>query len=145
MRLRTNRREGPAGPATERKKGGGGRGSLQNLMPDNGATRTLDTVGIVAGAVPVALLLAGTWGSASTLVSGLLLAAMPAGSTTRIWVHGRPITGFFGGLFAGLGVALILHQFDLWGASEETMVFMPAVFALLGAVRGWWGRAYRTG
>jgi hypothetical protein len=126
-------------------KSGGGKGALQNLMHDNGATRGLDALGVVAGAVPVALLLTGTWGSASTLVSGLLLASMPASSSTRFLVRGRPITGFFGGLLAGLGVALVLHQFDVWGAAEETMLFFPLVLALLGALRGWWGRAYRTG
>ena len=126
-------------------KSGGGRGALQNLMHDNGATRSLDALGVVAGAVPVALLLAGTWGSASTLVSGLLFASMPASSSTRFWVRGRTITGFFGGLLAGLGIALVLHQFDIWGAAEETVLFFPVALALLGAIRGWWGRAYRAG
>ena len=147
--------EKPDAPPTEPTRGtrgsgagaksGGGRGALQNLMHDNGATRGLDALGVVAGAVPVALLLTGTWGSASTLVSGLLLASLPASSSTRFWVRGRPITGFFGGLFAGLGIALVLHQFDIWGAAEETMLFLPGVLAVLGALRGWWGRAYRTG
>jgi hypothetical protein len=133
----------PAGTKGAGTKGGGSKNALRSAMSDGRATHRLDALGIVAGAVPLALFLSGTVGSASALASVLVFAAVEADSSTRFWVRGRTFLGLVGGLLTGLGLALVLHQFDLWALSDTTFVYLPVALAVLGAIRGWWGRAYR--
>jgi hypothetical protein len=123
-------------------KGGGRGNALQEAMHDNKGTRRLDALGVVAGAVPLALFLSGTVGSVSTLASGFFVASLPGDAGTRFWVRGRVVLGSFGGLITGIGLSLVLHQFDIWGLAAESGVYFPLALALLGAIRGWWGRAY---
>jgi len=134
--------KGTRGTPDAGTKSGGSGNALQEAMHDNKATRRLDALGVVAGAVPLALFLTGTVGSVSTLASGLLLTSLPASSGSTFWVRGRVVLGFFAGLITGIGLSIVLHQFDLWGLAAESGVYFPVVLALLGAIRAWWGRAY---
>lgn len=60
----------------------------------------------------------------------------------RVWLRGRPVVGFFGGLLMGLGIALVLHQLDVWPLDTTQGLAFPVAAAVLWAIRGWIGRAF---
>ncbi len=63
----------------------------------------------------------------------------------RVWVRGRPIRGFIGGLFFGLGVALIAHAFKFVPFDDVMFSFFPLGSAVLFGLRAYLGTAYRVG
>ena len=68
----------------------------------------------------------------------------PGMEARRVWVRGRPVLGFVGGLVFGLGVALILLVFNVWALSDLTFFVFPLATAVIGGIRGAIGRAYRV-
>ena len=68
---------------------------------------------------------------------------MSIGIPQRKWATGRPFAGFRGGLFIGLGVALVFHQLSWWVLDVYTLVVLPLLSGLLVAGRAWLGRPYR--
>lgn len=61
-----------------------------------------------------------------------------AGGKDRTWLPGRPLRGFFGGLFLGLGVAVVAQQFGV-GALDRSALWSVLATALLMAIRAWRG------
>ncbi len=62
----------------------------------------------------------------------------------RLWIKGKPVRGFFGGLVFGLGVALVAHAFKLVAFEDRMFTYWPLATAILFAVRGQLGSAYRA-
>jgi putative component of membrane protein insertase Oxa1/YidC/SpoIIIJ protein YidD len=71
-----------------------------------------------------------------------VVARVPSGSS-RVWVRAHPIGGFFSGLVAGLGMAILGQQLSMWTLTILTAIVLPVVIALLCAVRAWKGKAYK--
>jgi hypothetical protein len=71
-------------------------------------------------------------------------AAAAAAGGQGFWLRGRVLRGFFGGLFLGLGAALLLHQFDLWTLDLTEGLIFPMLVAVATAVRAWIGSAFRV-
>ncbi len=82
------------------------------------------------------------------LMGGFLFAAVPTGSGKsagqRRRASGHPVLGFVSGLIFGLGAALLGQQYGKWTLNAETTVVMPVVFAILAAIRGWYGTPYKV-
>jgi hypothetical protein len=79
------------------------------------------------------------------LPESLLGATAPAAagvSYDRVWLRGRPVGGFFGGLLMGLGIAVVLHQLDVWPLDTTQGLAFPLATGVLWAIRGWIGRAF---
>ena len=72
---------------------------------------------------------------------GFAVPAAAAGST-RVWVHGRVIRGFFGGLLLGFGAALILHQLNVWPLDLTQGLLFPLAVAVASAIRAYIGAAF---
>ena len=72
---------------------------------------------------------------------GFAVAASAAGNR-RVWVHGRVVRGFIGGLLLGLGAALILHQLNLWPLDLAQGMVFPLLVAVASAVRAYIGAAF---
>ncbi|MEA2498770.1 MAG: hypothetical protein QOH26_1175 [Actinomycetota bacterium] len=70
--------------------------------------------------------------------------ASDGGSGKRYWVKGRPVMGFFSGLIGGLGATLALQQFGYWPLTMMSAVVFPLSIAVLSALRGWRGTAFKT-
>jgi hypothetical protein len=68
--------------------------------------------------------------------------AASAADRRRVWVHGRVVRGFFGGLLLGLGAALILHQLNVWPLDLAQGLVFPLLVAILSAVRAFLGAAF---
>ena len=70
--------------------------------------------------------------------------AMPvaAAGSSRVWVHGRVVRGFFGGLLLGLGAALILHQLNVWPLDLTQGLLFPLAVAVASAIRAYIGAAF---
>jgi hypothetical protein len=68
---------------------------------------------------------------------------MAVGIPPRKWVSGKTFAGFRGGLFLGIGVALLFHQMSWWVLDVNTLVVLPVLSGLLFAGRAWLGRPYR--
>lgn len=62
----------------------------------------------------------------------------------RVWVKGKPVRGFFGGLAFGLGVALVAHAFKLVAFEDRMFTYWPLATAILFAVRAQLGSAFRV-
>jgi putative component of membrane protein insertase Oxa1/YidC/SpoIIIJ protein YidD len=60
------------------------------------------------------------------------------------WRRGHPVRGFVGGLFAGLGLAVLMQQLGYWILTWENTIAFPLVLALASGWRGWRGRAFRV-
>lgn len=85
---------------------------------------------------------------ADFLIGSLIpLAAMRSGSSKnrRVWTKGKPVLGFFSGLFMGLGATVAAHQFGLWPLTMMTAIAFPLLCAVVGTVRGLRGTAYKVG
>ena len=65
------------------------------------------------------------------------------GVPQRKWASGKPFSGFFAGVWLGLGAALILHQLGWWVLDVNTLVVLPLLSGLLFAGRAWLGQPYR--
>ena len=111
----------------------------EGMLPD-----PLATAGADAGWACLIVLLAVLTGS---LFGGYVVpvAMTPeAGSTNRVWVKGRPALGFFSGLIAGLGATIALQQFGYWPLTIANAIGFPLAIAVLSALRGWRGSAYKV-
>jgi putative component of membrane protein insertase Oxa1/YidC/SpoIIIJ protein YidD len=60
----------------------------------------------------------------------------------RVWRRGRPILGFFSGLFFGLGVSVLLWQYNVWLLTTVTAIVIPVVLGILFGIYAWIGRPY---
>ena len=112
----------------------------QGMLPD-----PLATAGADAGWACLIALLAVLTGS---IFGGYVVpvAMTPAaGSTKRVWVKGRPVLGFFSGLIGGLGATIALQQFGFWPLTIANAIGFPLAIAVLSALRGWRGSAYKVG
>jgi hypothetical protein len=69
-------------------------------------------------------------------------AMTPVWSRT-VWKHGRPILGLVSGLLMGTGITVLLWQYAVWTLNIPTAIGLPAVVAVLGAVRGYIGTPYK--
>jgi len=61
-----------------------------------------------------------------------------------VWVRGHVVRGFIGGLIAGIGIALLFQQLDVWVLNTGTAIVLPVGLAILFAARAWMGRPYRV-
>jgi hypothetical protein len=104
--------------------------------------RTL--VADLAYLVVLALLFFSAYEEVPDLGDSLFLAISAAGGGTGFWVRGRVVRGFLGGLFLGVGVALLLHQFDIWTLDLMEGLVFPLAVAVVSAVRAWVGSAYQA-
>lgn len=57
--------------------------------------------------------------------------------------RGHPVRGFMCGLLAGLGATVFMHQQGYWLLTWLTAFGLPLALAVLFAVRGWRGKAFR--
>lgn len=76
---------------------------------------------------------------------GLALPAAAASSASgqrRVWMHGRVVRGSIGGLLLGLGIALVLQQFDIWPLDLTEGLLFPVGLAIASAVRAYLGSAF---
>jgi hypothetical protein len=71
-----------------------------------------------------------------------LPAGAAAGGPRRVWMHGRIIRGFIGGLLLGAGAALILQQLDVWPLDLTQGLVFPLTVALVSAIRAYLGAAF---
>lgn len=62
----------------------------------------------------------------------------------RVWLRGKPVRGFFGGLLFGLGVALVAHAFKIVPFDDSMFTYFPLGSAVLFALRAHFGSAYRV-
>lgn len=62
----------------------------------------------------------------------------------RVWLGGRPVRGFVGGLLFGLGVALVAHALKIAPLGDSMFTYFPLASAVLFAVRAKVGSAYRA-
>ncbi|MBK5228078.1 MAG: hypothetical protein JJE05_06175 [Actinobacteria bacterium] len=53
----------------------------------------------------------------------------------RVWLRGKPVRGFFGGLLFGLGVALVAHAFKIVPFDDSMFTYFPLGSAVLFALR----------
>jgi putative component of membrane protein insertase Oxa1/YidC/SpoIIIJ protein YidD len=60
-----------------------------------------------------------------------------------VWKHGRPILGLVSGLLMGAGTSVLLWQYAVWTLNVPTAIGLPALTAVLGAVRGFLGTPYK--
>ena len=75
-----------------------------------------------------------------------MMAAVPAAlgmRGKRVWVRGKPVLGFFSGLVMGLGASVAVQQFGIYPLTILTAIVLPLLMAVLGAVRGWRGSAWK--
>ena len=102
--------------------------------------------GIDAGYACLVMIIAGL--VIPRLMSRFLLPlAMAPGagrSSTRIWITGRPVLGFFSGLIGGLGATIALQQFGFWPLTIASAIGFPVAIAILGSLRAWRGMAYKA-
>lgn len=76
---------------------------------------------------------------------GLALVKKPSrtpAAQVRVWRRGRPVLGFFSGLVFGIGVSVLLWQYDVWLLSVLTAIVVPVVLGILFGVYAWIGRPY---
>jgi hypothetical protein len=71
------------------------------------------------------------------------MAAASSGGSQRIWVRGHPVAGFVSGLFAGLGLTVLIQQFALWPLTIATAIVFPILVGIVGGLRAWRGRPFR--
>jgi putative component of membrane protein insertase Oxa1/YidC/SpoIIIJ protein YidD len=84
-------------------------------------------------------------GLAAAAVTGLGGGPGPDDPPGRVfWRRGHPVRGFVGGLFAGLGLAVLMQQLGYWILTWENTIAFPLVLALASGWRGWRGRAFRV-
>lgn len=62
----------------------------------------------------------------------------------RVWLRGKPVRGFFGGLLFGLGVALVTHALKIAPFDDSMFTYFPLGSAVLFALRAKFGSAYRV-
>jgi putative component of membrane protein insertase Oxa1/YidC/SpoIIIJ protein YidD len=60
----------------------------------------------------------------------------------RVWRRGRPILGFFSGLFFGLGATVLLWQYNVWLLTTVTAIVLPVVLGILFGIYAWIGRPF---
>jgi hypothetical protein len=60
----------------------------------------------------------------------------------RVWRRGRPILGFFSGLVFGIGVSVLLWQYNVWLLTTVTAIVVPVVLGILFGIYAWIGRPY---
>ena len=133
-------------PSAEDIKGDFGK-DVDNILgikpkPDRAATAVAD------GGITMVGCLGGV---AADLFYDAILGALPftslaagEGAGRRIWVKGHPVRGFFMGLIMGLGTTVAIQQFGYWALDIKTAIVFPLTTAVLGAIRGWRGVAYRV-
>jgi hypothetical protein len=85
-------------------------------------------------------------GAGAFLLTWPLLTAAPDDDTNtkRIWRKGHPVLGFFSGLIFGLGLAITLQQLGHWTLNVGTVVAGPVLAAIVGAIRGRRGTAFKV-
>jgi hypothetical protein len=120
----------------------GGADQVPNLKHDPRPGTMVSAVMVAATAAAAALAASGAVELPESLI-GLAAPAATAGARgDRVWLRGRPVGGFFGGLLLGLGLALIVHQFGVWPLDTTQGLAFPLASAVLWAVRGGIGRAF---
>jgi hypothetical protein len=82
------------------------------------------------------------WGAGA--VGGLLSAPRRPDADGRFWRRGHPVRGFIGGLFTGLGLAVLMQQRGYWVLTWQNAIAFPLVLALVFGWRGWRGRPFRV-
>jgi putative component of membrane protein insertase Oxa1/YidC/SpoIIIJ protein YidD len=118
----------------------------EGAEPDSEARRRSE--GAVGGCLAIlALFLFGTqgegmWGAGA--VGGLLSAPRTPDADGRFWRRGHPVRGFIGGLFTGLGLAVLMQQRGYWVLTWQNAIAFPLVLALVFGWRGWRGRPFRV-
>lgn len=60
-----------------------------------------------------------------------------------VWLPGKPIRAFIGGLFLGLGVSLIAHALKLVAFEDGPFTYVPLAFGVAAAVRARLGTPYK--
>ena len=81
------------------------------------------------------------------IVDPWFFAAVPVGlgsDRRRVRVRGHAVLGFFGGIVAGVGLAVAGQQLNLYPLTIRTAVVYPVCVGLLGAARAWRGRAWKV-
>lgn len=109
------------------------------VAPDKWRTRAVDLAYLAALALVFYLAYDKILDFGDSL--GLALPAMAAGQR-RVWVHGRVIRGFIGGLVLGFGGALILQQLDVWPLDLTQGLVFPIGIAIVSALRAYLGAAF---
>jgi hypothetical protein len=112
------------------------------IRPDRGRTSAADLAYLVILALFFWLCLEEMIDFGESIGFAAPAAAAAAAGTHRMWVRGRVVRGFFGGLFLGLGAALLLHQFDVWVLDLTQGLIFPLGVAVITALRAWVGSAY---
>lgn len=69
-------------------------------------------------------------------------AAAGASAARRVWVHGRVLRGFIGGFLFGVGLALVLHQLDVWPLDLTQALVFPVMVGIASAARAYIGSAF---
>lgn len=116
--------------------------ATREIIPDAKATFGADAAAIVLLVILLLIfLIIGLLDPSVALLVPLM--NVPDGNDRSIWVKGSAVGGFFGGLLLGLGIALLCQQFAISALDRGALAFLVAA-AVLGAVRGWRGRAFTT-
>lgn len=93
----------------------------------------------------ISMLLVPMWAAVGTGGGALVVRPMPTGPVhwkRRIWRRGRPIAGFVSGLLFGLGVTVLLWQYDVWLLDILTAIVFPVVLGVLFGAYAWRGKPY---
>jgi hypothetical protein len=109
-------------------------------VPDKKANAAANSGSCLAGILFALMANAGVLG----VLFPLMMNTAVDGSPRRVWVKGRPVMGFFSGLVFGLGATVAGQQFGFWPLTTITAIGFPLVLAIVGAIRGWRGTAFRV-
>jgi len=139
-----------ASPSAEEVKGDFGK-DVDNILgiKKDPVANTTATAGAGCFVVVEELLMdmfGGGLGSPFFILAWPLFGAAPDDetSTRRVWRKGHPVLGFFGGVLMGLGVAVAGQQLGYWTLNVGTLFAGPLLAAILGAIRGRRGSAFKV-
>lgn len=137
--------KGAGKPSKKKKENKLGRGLVEDIkdIAKFGKAEGLPADVIAFVIMIFILLIYVFWGGENSVMLLLPMMAMSdtsPGNTVR--VTGRPVRGFFGGFFLGLGAFLLLHRFGVVALEWPSMLIPPAGGALVFMIRGLIGEKY---
>lgn len=106
--------------------------------PDVGGMGMFEFSRYLLGCAPYLLLALPVFGMGAGAVAG----ERPVVWSKKVRVRGRPILGFFSGLFAGLGAVVLLWQYAIWTLQVWNVVGIPVLVGVLAGVLAWRGTGY---